>query len=229
MPHVSDPPRVQWFPAGGNSSGIGGCSEVTHEAGLTLLRPLSTAKIINTVAGRLPLLVQHPGHPEILISKGPIARHPSRLPNWVRSSEPTRGSLNWHQKGLSNAPQHPCACLANVGQCSTDRRGMRILWTGVRRVHLNCSSLSPRSPARHGRRQKLTHALFRLGLARPEIARLKQFSSICIMRARVTIRYPVPCGMSLGVARGTATSALAGETDCFAIHKRYTAVAPAAV
>ena len=86
VPHVRDQPCVQRFLAGGDLRSLGGCSAVTHSAGLTLQRPLSMAKIINTDAGRLPLLAQHPAHPEILISQGPIPRRPARLPKEVRSS-----------------------------------------------------------------------------------------------------------------------------------------------
>ena len=43
--------------------------------------------VINTAAGRLPLLNQRPAHPEILTPLGTIARHPSRLPNGVRLSD----------------------------------------------------------------------------------------------------------------------------------------------
>ena len=78
---------MQRFLAGGDLRSLGGCSAVTHSAGLTLQRPLSMAKIINTDAGRLPLLAQHPADPEILISPGPIPRRPARLPKEVRSSE----------------------------------------------------------------------------------------------------------------------------------------------
>lgn len=45
--------RVQRFPAGGYPSHLGGCQRVTDSIGLTLPRPLSTTKIINTVAGQL--------------------------------------------------------------------------------------------------------------------------------------------------------------------------------
>ena len=37
--------------------------------------------------GRPPLCDQHPAHPEILTSQGPIAKRPLRLPNGVRLSE----------------------------------------------------------------------------------------------------------------------------------------------
>ena len=47
--------RVQRFPAGGYPIGFGGYSGVTHRVGPTLLRTLSTAQIINPVAGRPPL------------------------------------------------------------------------------------------------------------------------------------------------------------------------------
>jgi len=96
VPHVRDQPCVQRFLADGDLRSLGGCSAVTHSAGLTLQRPLSMAKIINTDAGRLPLLAQHPADPEILISQGPIPRRPARLPKEVRSSESTRAtSSDW--------------------------------------------------------------------------------------------------------------------------------------
>ena len=91
VPHVGDHPRAQRFPAGGDSRSFGGCSAVAHSAYPTLPHPLSTAKTINTVAGRSPLLVQRPAHPVILIPQSPIARRPPRLPKGVRSSESSRG------------------------------------------------------------------------------------------------------------------------------------------
>ena len=60
---------------------------VTPVAALTLPHPLSTARIINAVAGRLPLSAQRPTYLEILISQGPIAKGLSRLPKGVGSSE----------------------------------------------------------------------------------------------------------------------------------------------
>ena len=45
---------------------------MTHRVDPTLPHSLSTAKIINTAAVRLPRFVQCPGHPEILVSQGPI-------------------------------------------------------------------------------------------------------------------------------------------------------------
>ena len=66
---------------------------VTHSASLPLPRRLSTAKTINTVAGRLPLFAQRPAHPVIPIPQGPIARHRHRLPEGVRSSESRRGRV----------------------------------------------------------------------------------------------------------------------------------------
>lgn len=196
---------MQWLLSGRFPSGIGGYSELIHSAGLPLPRPLSTAKITNTVAGRPPLLAQHPAHPKIPISQGPIARCTSRLPNWVRPSVSTRRSLDRHQNGLSTAPQHPCACLVNVGRCSTDRRGMRILWTGGAKCPLTAPPRPP--PSRTPRcRPDSRHVLSRLGRVAREIAKLKQFSSLSILRPNVTIRYAVPCRMSLGVARATVTS-----------------------
>jgi len=69
VPHVRDQPRVQRFLAGGDLPSLGEYSAVTRSAGLTLQRPLSMAKIINTAAGRLPLLAQHPAHPKSLSHK----------------------------------------------------------------------------------------------------------------------------------------------------------------
>ena len=55
--------------------------------GLTLPRPLSTARIINTVvAGRLPLSAERPAHPKILVLQEVISKPPSRPPEGIRSS-----------------------------------------------------------------------------------------------------------------------------------------------
>ena len=78
---------MQRIPAGGDPRSHGGCSAVTHEAGLTLPRPLSTGKAIDAVAGLLPLLTRRPAHPKILNSHSPIARSPPRLPKGVGPSE----------------------------------------------------------------------------------------------------------------------------------------------
>ena len=48
---------------------------------VTPSRAQSTAKIINTVAGRLPLLARRPAHPEMLISSGSGAKCPPLLSN----------------------------------------------------------------------------------------------------------------------------------------------------
>ena len=42
--------------------------------------PLSPAKIVNTVAGRLSLAAERPTHPESLVSPSLIAKRPSRPP-----------------------------------------------------------------------------------------------------------------------------------------------------
>ena len=80
VPHAREQTRVQRFLAGDNPRSLGGCSAVTPEAGLTLYHPLSTARFINTVAGRLPLSAQRPAHSEFFISLGPIAKRRLRLP-----------------------------------------------------------------------------------------------------------------------------------------------------
>ena len=87
VPHVRVHPRAQRFLVGGDSRSFGRCSAVARSADPTLPHPLSTAKPINTVACRLPLLAQRPAHPVILIPLSPIARHPPRLPKGVWSSE----------------------------------------------------------------------------------------------------------------------------------------------
>lgn len=87
VPPVTDQPRAQRFPASDEPHGLGVCSAVTRLASLTLPRPLSTDKTINTVARRLPLLAQRSAHPVIPIPQGPIARHPSRPCQGVRLSE----------------------------------------------------------------------------------------------------------------------------------------------
>ena len=48
----------------------------------------STARIINFVAGRLPLLAKRPTRPEIHVSQGHIAKLPPQPLEGVRSSEP---------------------------------------------------------------------------------------------------------------------------------------------
>ena len=109
VPHAREQPGVQRFLAGGDPRSFGGCSAVSHSADPTLPRPLSTAKTINTVAGRLPPLAQRPAHPVVLIPRGPIARHLPRLPNGVRSSEsaesaPLIGGLAKSGLGRSRNP-----------------------------------------------------------------------------------------------------------------------------
>ena len=67
-----------------------------HQVGHTLLRPQSTAKIIYTVAGRLPLSAQRPVPPAMLISQGRVAKRPPLLPNEVRSSDPGHRDTPFH-------------------------------------------------------------------------------------------------------------------------------------
>ena len=81
--------RVQRFPAGGYPGRSGGCKGVTHRAGLTLLHPLSTAKIINVVAGWLPLSAKTSAHPDVPVSQGTTAKPPSRPAEGARSSVPS--------------------------------------------------------------------------------------------------------------------------------------------
>ena len=76
--------RVQRFPDRGNPIGFGGYSAVTHRICPALLRPLSTAQIINPVADRPPLSAQRPAHPEVLAPQGPSANPPSRPAEDVR-------------------------------------------------------------------------------------------------------------------------------------------------
>ena len=73
--------------AGGYPNSLGRCETVTRVAGLTHPRPLSTVRIISTVAGWLPLSAQRPTHPEILISQGTIAKPPPQPSEGVRSPE----------------------------------------------------------------------------------------------------------------------------------------------
>ena len=90
VPHVRDQPRVQRFPAGSYPIGPGGYSAVTHRSCPALLRLLSTAQIINPVAGRPPLSAQRPAHPEVLATQGPSAKPLSRPAEDVRSSQSQR-------------------------------------------------------------------------------------------------------------------------------------------
>ena len=116
-------------------------------------------------------------------------------------SQVAESAPEWSQR----RPPHPCACLVNVERCSTDRRGMRILWTGGAKCPLLLLPVAP--PSRTPRsRPDSRHVLSWLGRVAREIAKLKQFSSLLILRPNVTIRYTVPCRMSLGVARATVTS-----------------------
>lgn len=73
--------------AGGSLGSLGEYSAVTHESSLPLLRPLSTARIINADASQRPLSAQRPTHPEIFISPRSIAKRPLRLLKGVRSPE----------------------------------------------------------------------------------------------------------------------------------------------
>ena len=73
------------FLAGGDPRSFAGCTAVANSADPTLPRPLSTAKTINTVAGQPPPLARRPAHPVALVPQCPVARHPPRLPNGVRS------------------------------------------------------------------------------------------------------------------------------------------------
>ena len=50
-----------------------------RSGGLTLAHP-TTAKITNLIVGWLPLSAEGPAPSEILVSQGPIAKPPSRLP-----------------------------------------------------------------------------------------------------------------------------------------------------
>ena len=81
--------RVQRFPPGGYPSRSGRCKGVTQRAGLTLLHPLSTAKIINVVAGWLPLSAKPSAHPDVPVSQGTTAKPPSRPAEGARSSVPS--------------------------------------------------------------------------------------------------------------------------------------------
>ena len=71
----------------GYPSRLGVWQGVTHQVGLMLLRPMSTAKIINLGAGRL--------QPEFLVSRLSIAMPPLRPPEEVRLS------------GTARLPNHP--------------------------------------------------------------------------------------------------------------------------
>ena len=79
--------RVQRFPAGGYPIGSGGHSGVTHRICPALPRLLSTAQIINPVAGRPPLSAQRPAHAEVLVTQSPSAKPLSRPAEDVRSSQ----------------------------------------------------------------------------------------------------------------------------------------------
>lgn len=59
-----------------------------HQVGPTLPRRQSAAKVINTVAGQLPLSAKRPAHPAMLISQGRVAKRPPRLAKEGRLSEP---------------------------------------------------------------------------------------------------------------------------------------------
>ena len=79
--------RVQRFPVGSYPSRSRGHSGVIYQVGSTLQNPLSTAQIINPVAGRPPLSAQRPAHPEVLATQGPSAKPLSRPAEDVRSSQ----------------------------------------------------------------------------------------------------------------------------------------------
>ena len=81
--------QVQRLPAGGYPSRRGGCKGVTHRAGLTLLHPLSTARIINVVAGQLPLSAKPSAHLDVPVSQGTTAKPPSRPAEGAGSSVPS--------------------------------------------------------------------------------------------------------------------------------------------
>ena len=69
-------------------AGSQGAEGGIHQVGPTLPRPQAATKIINTVAGRLPLSAKRPTHPAMVISQGRVAKCPPRLAKEVRSSEP---------------------------------------------------------------------------------------------------------------------------------------------
>ena len=77
VPHARGHPRAQRFRSGGDSRSFGRCSAVAHSADPTLPHPLSTAKTINTVAGRPPLLAQRPARPVIPIPQMPYHEAPA--------------------------------------------------------------------------------------------------------------------------------------------------------
>ena len=123
VPHVRDQPRVQRFPAGGAPRSFGWCSALAHSADPTLPRPPSTAKTMNTVASRPPLLAQRLAHPVSLIPQGPIARRPPRLPKGSRSSEPD--SVSRSRSAIASDKRNPTSRASPSTQksrfSSTDR------------------------------------------------------------------------------------------------------------
>ena len=95
--------------ADGYPNSLGRCETVTRVAGLTLPRPLSTARIIYTVAGWRPLSAQRPTHPEILISQGTIAKPPPQPLEGVRSPEAVACPLD--AKGCQGRDGKVYGCL----------------------------------------------------------------------------------------------------------------------
>ena len=79
--------RAQRPPAGSYPIGSEGHSGVTHRICPALPRLLSTAQIINPVAGRPLLSAQRPAHHEVLATQGPSAKPLSRPAEDVRSSQ----------------------------------------------------------------------------------------------------------------------------------------------
>ena len=68
---------------------------MTHRICPALLRPLSTAQIINPVAALPPLSAQRPAHPEVHVTQGPSAKPLSRPAEDVGSSQSLLTVAHW--------------------------------------------------------------------------------------------------------------------------------------
>ena len=85
--------------------------------GETQSRPLLTAEIINTVAGRLPLSAERPVHLKVLVSQGIFVKCPSQTHSGVMWSDLLHCNLG--EQRLSMVPRAPSNAYVDANLAPT--------------------------------------------------------------------------------------------------------------
>ena len=133
--------REQRFLTGGYLGRLGDCQGVKHPVGPPLPFSRLTADIINAVAGRLPLSVRRPAHPETLDLQVPRVKPSPRPSENVRSSETTpiasgASPIHWRIQAARayEASHNQRRCFRSPGIHSFRYQLVRIVssWRSVR-------------------------------------------------------------------------------------------------